>query len=76
MKKWIKVRYDFLRLIWKIINNKVKGYVFFHITEEDQQSYIEGKGTGNISVKHLGVNEDFIQKFREKVFEVQKPNEK
>lgn len=57
----MKTKLRFLKMVWQVMTNKQKGWIFFHVSKENQEALIYGSSDEiDIKFRYLGVDKRVV----------------
>lgn len=59
--KSLKIKLLFIKMCWKVLTNTEHGWIFFRLTEKQQQAFLNGNNVDEITFRYLGVNKSVIE---------------
>lgn len=60
----MKQKLLFLKMLWRVMRNKEKGWIFFRLTDVQQRQLINNEQTDEITFRHVGVDSRAVNKIR------------
>jgi hypothetical protein len=63
----MKQKLLFIRILWKVIRNKERGWVFFKMTDQQQMDFLNGGKDIDIMIMHMGVDKRVVTKIVERL---------
>jgi hypothetical protein len=67
-KQKMKTKFLFIRMCWSVFFNQQPGWIFFRLTEKQQDDFLNSKDTDiDISIRYLGVDQRIIEKLAKRL---------
>lgn len=64
---WLKTRFLFLRMIWRVLTNKEDGWIFFKMDDKQQISFLKNDKTVIVNIRYMGVDKRVVEKIVERM---------
>lgn len=68
----MKQKLLFIRMAWKVMNNKENGWVFFNMTNQQQLDFLNNTNNVNINFRYVGMDSRVISKIVDRLKNSQK----
>lgn len=59
--KSLKTKILFIKMCWKVLTNTEQGWIFFRLSEKQQQAFLNGNNVNEITFRYLGVDKRVIE---------------
>lgn len=63
----MKQKYLFIKMIWMVLRNKESGWMFFRMTEQQQNDFLNDKKDVDITFRYVGMNKRVVGKIIERL---------
>ena len=68
----MKQKLLFIRMAWKVVNNKENGWIFFKMSNQQQLDFLNNTNDVNINLRYVGMDSRVISKLVDRLKNSQK----
>ena len=65
----MKQKFLFIKMLWMVLRNKESGWMFFRITEQQQEEFLNNKNDIDITFRYVGMDKRVVEKVVNRLIE-------
>jgi hypothetical protein len=63
----MKQKFLFIKMLWMVLRNKESGWMFFRMTEQQQEEFLNDKNDIDITFRYIGMDKRVVEKVVERL---------
>jgi hypothetical protein len=63
----MKQKFLFIKMLWMVLRNKESGWMFFRMTEQQQEEFLNDKNDIDITFRYVGMDKRVVAKIVERL---------
>jgi len=63
----MKQKFLFIKMLWMVLRNKESGWMFFRMTEQQQEDFLNGRKDIDITFRYVGMDKRVVAKVVERL---------
>jgi hypothetical protein len=63
----MKQKFLFIKMLWMVLRNKESGWMFFRMTEQQQEDFLNDRKDIDITFRYVGMDKRVVEKVVERL---------